>query len=197
LLYAINYLYNKDEMKQIYDFPSWWFPDKGTEVVDGYMALFPAIARLVDNLAFYQKLLIIKEDEPLYKSALAKAQAKDFPPVAPDEQDAQPVITITDPNFAQHAGRPIVFATNYASILRVVGITPEGKSYNLPTFAAEGPLLGSFVAEGIKEIKITAVHPHTSWSKYMPPLGGVLLLMVAGWWLALIRRPKGIGKMDA
>jgi hypothetical protein len=25
----------------------------------------------------------------------------------------------------------------------------------------------------------------------------VLLLMVAGWWLALIRRPKGIGKMDA
>lgn len=192
LLYATNYIVNADSIKKVYDSPSWWFPDEETIKVNSYPNLLAKIKNLAQQKKLYKKLIILEEDHALYSAAAHQAMRQDFPPLPWEEQDAQNVLTIPASVVAPHLGKPMVFAINYASILRVVGITQDEQQISLPTFAADGPLLGCFLPTHLplKSIQIMAVHPYTSWSPYVPWIGALMIILTLLLTLRLTTNPR-------
>lgn len=192
-LYAINFkIFSLNaerplEITPLVRTPGYWFPHKNFQLIESYDALIKEGLSHIAAHSFFDTLFILKADQSLYEQALNTTNK--LPALRPPNNHELASQTIFQVEILpeirpQTKPIPLVVALNYAKILTAIGhkINEAGEMQQivLPTFAADGPLLGIMLSSNTdwQKIEVKAVHPWVTWGKFII-LWGIISLGIA------------------
>ncbi len=196
-LYAINYHIDQDltsperwlAIHPTERHPSYWMPRGSINIAANFDFLKQSFKEAAKKQQIYQQLWMMAEDVPHYEKA--QQTAANWPNLAlatKQEQASQTVVEfdLAKTDLAKDQPTPLILALNYTSLLKAI-FHQNDKVYRLPTFVANGSLLGvmlppSTVLCPIGHLEIKAVHPWFKGGDWILLLGGILLLLAFYLW---------------
>ncbi|MBP5297048.1 MAG: hypothetical protein J6Y94_06930 [Bacteriovoracaceae bacterium] len=202
-LYAVNYRVFQDPtspvgwlaMAPLPRNPVYWMPHQTVQVVDSFPTLKKNLTTAAEKQKIWQQLWIVAEDVPLYEKGLAKSNIDPnanliLPLTAPSahEESSQTILQfdLTTRDLSSSRPTPLVLALNYASILKVI-LQHDGQKFLLPTFVANGALLGVILPPAVhlpgpSHLVVKAVHPWFKGEYWIIILGGILIGLAFYFW---------------